>query len=128
MMERKGWNASQTIHAARNFLEESAKLTNAHMSLYVNGRAVPKPRYLRAISQALEVSEAELLGPDANDELVRDEGALTKTGDVIHPPGTVRVSDADGANALLEISQRVPWTTALEILRLLKAHEETEHE
>src|SRR5829696_3435004 len=61
-IHRKGWSQARTVEEARRFLAPNERLGPAHLSMYVNGRALPQVSYLRALSRALEVSEEELLG------------------------------------------------------------------
>lgn len=131
-MARKGWTQTQTAKAAAAFLTPGEKLGRSHLSQYVTGRALPGPRYRSALSRALELSEAELMGPALGEEatapasLTIDDqplrsGDQAASGEEASPEReAVEVRDAGDGGAWLHIDQRIPWSTALEILKLLK--------
>lgn len=120
-IDRKGWTPAETVQAARRFLAPTDSLAHAHISHYLNARAIPRPQYLRALSRALDVTAEDLLGGAAGgDPAVSPNGADAAIGTPA-PGGRVAVRDADAGEAWIEINQRVPWSTALEILKLLKA-------
>ena len=123
-MESKGWTQARTVQEVRHFLGEGERFGAAHMSHYLNGRAIPQMSYLRALSRALEVSEERLLGGTARKPPQQNDDVVIVDPD---PQGALRgrrtsaqVRDADEGEAWLEVNERVPWETALEILRLLK--------
>jgi transcriptional regulator with XRE-family HTH domain len=123
---RKGWSQARTVEEARRFLAAHERLGPAHLSLYVNGRALPQVSYLRALSSALDVSEEELLGGRSGRVIeptqrvpVHSQSAREGSRSE-NSTSSAQVRDANGA-AWLEINEQVPWETALEILRLLKA-------
>jgi len=126
-IERKGWSQARTVEEVRRFLAPGEKLGPAHLSLYVNGRALPQRSYLRALSRALKVSEEELLGATVSGRAVEPSQQLLvqprpaqETNRSADSTSSAQVRDANGA-AWLEIDEPVPWETALEILRLLRA-------
>jgi len=132
-MERKGWTQSETAKAAAAFLPRGEKLGRAHVSHYVTARAMPRPPYLSALSKALELSEAELMGSgrEAQDDMLTFPFAIVDQHTRLPPqaliggdaPGgseAVEVRDIGDGGAWLHIDQRIPWATALEILKLLK--------
>jgi transcriptional regulator with XRE-family HTH domain len=109
-MERKGWDLSETARQTAFVLGANAKFSRSHVWHYLHARAMPRARQLAALSDALEVRPNDLLR--ALPTQVEDEsGTLTST---IHAE-----YQGDGT-VILEVSQRVPWQTALEVMRLLK--------
>jgi transcriptional regulator with XRE-family HTH domain len=120
-MAAKNWTSAQTLKAAREFISPLDNLAHSHMSHYLHGRAIPRGPYLAALSQALEVSEEELLGAPESvaPSAERSQKILPKARPL--QQASVQVREVEGGEAWLEINQRVPWATALEILRLLKS-------
>ena len=115
-LKRKGWSQARTVEQARRFLDAGERLGPAHLSHYLNARAIPQMSYLRALAQALEVSEQELLSGIP--------GGMTITVDDLPPAelhAATEVRDAENGEAWLKLNERVPWETAIEILRLVKA-------
>ena len=106
-MGRKGWGLSETARHTSRVLGPDAKFGRAHVWHYLHGRAVPRARQLDALSRALDVEPDDLLGSDPGPR----GRPLT---------GTVRAHDHGDGTVFLEVVQRVPWTTALEILRVLQ--------
>ena len=60
-MDERGWTANETARRVREELGEGAKFTPANISHYRQGRSLPRPRYLEALSRALGVDKGELL-------------------------------------------------------------------
>jgi hypothetical protein len=75
-------------------------------------RAIPRERQLYALSHALEVEPKELLALDPPVQGGKAASALV---------GVVRAQDQGDGTVALEIVQRLPWETALKVLRVLKA-------
>jgi transcriptional regulator with XRE-family HTH domain len=137
-IDRKGWSMSETARRASNYLNEGEKFGRAHVWHYVQGRALPRFRYLEALSLALDVRPDDLMPGDSDG--AQDRRALQSTrasapaathktapgGDKPTQPapapanGMVHVRDYGDGTALLEISDRVPWATALAVLQILK--------
>jgi transcriptional regulator with XRE-family HTH domain len=109
-MARKGWGLSETARQASQLLGPDAKFGRAHVWHYIRGRAVPRARQLDALSRALEVEAHDLLSA----EPPRNAGAIPAAA-----PSIVRAQDEGDGTVFLEVCQRVPWSTALEILRVL---------
>ena len=59
-MERKGWSISETARQASQLLKDGGRLSRAHVWHYAQGKALPRTRYLQALSLALDVSFEEL--------------------------------------------------------------------
>lgn len=122
-IERKGWTLSETARQTSDVLGGDAKFGRAHVWHYLNGRAIPRARHLDALSQALQVEPHELLGStmpsgDRSSEIGEAaQGSEGFSGSV----AVVQAEDYGDGTALLRISQRVPWPTALKVMTLLKA-------
>ena len=112
-MDRNGWSLSETARQAAKVLGPDAKFGRAHVWHYLNGRALPRRAQLSALSQALGVHEDELLGAPVPSE-------VTQRGRV----SGLSVDDLGDGHALLEVSQRVTWETALQVMRALKNDQE----
>src|SRR5215211_5190620 len=67
-IERKGWSMSETARRASTFLNEGEKFGRAHVWHYVQGRALPRFRYLEALSLALNVRPDELMPVESDTE------------------------------------------------------------
>jgi transcriptional regulator with XRE-family HTH domain len=122
-MERKGWSPSQTARAASRLLASGEQISDAHMWHYLRG-SVPRARYLEALSQALDVSSQELVPSAQPIELaVIDIPSTRSAAQTITPPAAspvaLQVRDLKNGSARIEICDEVPWSTAIEILRLL---------
>ena len=111
-MGRKGWGLSETARQASQLLGPDAKFGRAHVWHYLHRRAMPRARQLNALSKALDVGPDELLGSDS----FSHPRALAAV-----PMGLVRAHDQGNGMVFLEVAQRVPWATALEILRVLQS-------
>jgi transcriptional regulator with XRE-family HTH domain len=57
---RKGWSISETARRAAAHLGSGTKFGDGHVWQYVHGRAVPRTRYLLALSRALDLEPHEL--------------------------------------------------------------------
>ena len=130
-IERKGWSMSETARRASTFLNEGEKFGRAHVWHYVQGRALPRFRYLEALSLALNVRPDELMPVESDTEhdlrspqsarssspVIAKPGSRLAIDKAVHSSGTasgmVHVRDYGDGTALLEVSERVPWATAL---------------
>lgn len=138
-IDRKGWSMSETARRAANFLDGGEKFGRAHIWHYVQGRALPRVRYLEALSLALNVRPGDLMPGESDREVElsppkRGERAATVPAKSARAPvvekspqaapvsgsGMVHVRDYGDGTALLEVSERVPWTAALAVLQILK--------
>jgi transcriptional regulator with XRE-family HTH domain len=126
-MERKGWTVADTARQVSRLLGEDDKFGSSHLSHYLSGRAVPRARYLQALSRALDVRPEDLLPnrlPQGDDTSQRSfEGLSSARADSARAASQVdlvHVRDYGDGTALLQVLQRVPWPTALEIMALVK--------
>jgi transcriptional regulator with XRE-family HTH domain len=109
-MERKGWDLSETARQTAFVLGVNAKFSRSHVWQYLHARAMPRDRQLAALSNALEVRPNDLLR--ALPTQVEDKSGT--------PTGIIHAEHQGDGTVILEVSQRVPWQTALEVMRLLK--------
>lgn len=114
-IDRKGWSLSQTARNASRVLGPDAKFGRAHVWRYLHQRAIPRERQLYALSHALEVEPKELLAMDPP-----AQGGKAASAQV----GIVRAQDQGDGTVALEIVQRLPWETALKVLRVLKVDDD----
>jgi transcriptional regulator with XRE-family HTH domain len=121
-MQERGWTVNETARRVREELGEGAKFTPANISHYRQGRSIPRPRYLAALSRALGVDQGELL----------TEASAPHVANSSHKPGeplagieiragspSFHIEDR-GGNAWLQINQQLPWPIAIQILQVLK--------
>ena len=122
-IERKGWTLSETARQTSDVLGGDAKFGRAHVWHYLNGRAIPRARHLDALSQALQVEPRELLGSATTSDGERTSVSAEPAAqaDSFSGLAVVQAEDYGDGTALLRISQRVPWPTALKVMTLLKA-------
>ena len=109
-IERRGWSLSETARRTASVLGADAKFGRSNLSHYLHGRALPRGRQLLALCHALGVRPDDLL----SGEPPRDVDVISRT------PTGLHAQDQGDGTVLLEVSQRVPWQTALEVMRLLK--------
>lgn len=62
-ISRKGWSLRETAHQTCRFLDGGAKFGPAHVWHYLQGKTLPNPRYLLALSRALGMDADELIPP-----------------------------------------------------------------
>ena len=124
-MERKGWTLSETARQTSDVLGADAKFGRARrVATSMRGRF--RGPDISTPSQALQVTPHELLGfassptgeesPDSRVSNAITRPAETKSilSQVVH------AEDFGDGTALLHVSQRVSWTTALKVMMLLK--------
>ena len=121
-LNRKGWTASEAVRQVSRLLADGDKFGRAHMWQYLQGRALPRSRYLLGLRRALEVDPGELLPerpvPLASPAPAFSFGAAAASAN--GPADVVHVRDYGDGTALLEVAQRVPWDTALQVIHILK--------
>jgi transcriptional regulator with XRE-family HTH domain len=126
-IERKGWSMSETARRASMFLGDDDKFGRAHVWQYVQGKSLPRLKYLEALSAALQVKVDELVPADILPAYSNGEQQLQAARPAVDqlPSGQrnefVHVRDYGDGSALLEIHQRVSWETALAVLQVLKS-------
>ena len=126
---------SETARRASQHLNQGDKFGRAHVWHYVQGKALPRMKYLEALSLALEMRPDELMpgeaGIEAAEHVMRENAGGANARASREAPagesadGMVHVRDYGDGTALLEVSQRVSWETAIAVLRMLKAPSDT---
>ena len=109
-IERRGWSLTETARQTASVLGTDAKFGRGNLSHYLHGRAMPRARHLAALSHALGVSPDDLL----------PGGGPSRVEVISGTPTGIHAQDQGDGTVLLEVSQRVPWQTAFEVMRLLK--------
>ena len=124
-IERKGWTATEAARRVSHLLGEKDKFSRAHLWQYLNGKSLPRTRYLRALSRALDVRPEDLIPPTSRAiraARARDLRELAVADPLrAEPAGIVHVRDYGDGTALVQVSERVPWETALAVMKLLKS-------
>jgi transcriptional regulator with XRE-family HTH domain len=116
-MDERGWTANETARRVREALGEGAKFTPANISHYRQGRSLPRPRYLEALSRALGLTKGELL----TEASPAQQHTPLSSAPIELPNGSPSFHIEDrGGNAWLQINQQLPWPMALKILEVLK--------
>jgi transcriptional regulator with XRE-family HTH domain len=126
-MERKGWTTSETARQVSHFLGQKDKFSRAHLWQYLQGKSLPRTRYLQALSRALDMRPEDLIPrtpaldqgrrAPADNELASAPKTLPVQSSA---PRIVHVRDYGDGTALVQVSERVSWETALSVLKLLK--------
>jgi transcriptional regulator with XRE-family HTH domain len=135
IMDEQGLTVGETARRFVQQLPEGEAVSRASLLHYLSGRSMPRLRYLDALCAALGVSTCQLVpdldSPQRDQEVISEIIAETTSREEEaqgHPASRDRLGHRDaglsmedfGSEVHLRIEQRVPWTVALEILRLLK--------
>ena len=130
-IDRNGWTATEAARRVSNLLGPKDKFSRAHLWQYLNGKSLPRTRYLRALSRALDVRPEDLIPRTSRvAEKARAEAdhgpSASALGETFRsgPSGIVHIRDFGDGTALLQVSERIPWETALAVMRLLKTPED----
>jgi transcriptional regulator with XRE-family HTH domain len=137
-MSERGLTAAETARRMRDYLPVGDKASRSTICQYKAARALPRLRYLDALSMALGVNKSDLLPSletDATGNCVeqdrrrRAERMNRATDDTDadaeasgSPENSVPLCTIEdlGDEVHLRINQRVSWAAALTILRVLK--------
>jgi len=109
-MKRKGWSISETARQTSSALGGATKFSTGHLWHYLHERALPRHAYLEALSRALDAPLRELLGAE---HMKGGESAGASNG-------YVHLRDCGDGTALLQVAQRVSWTTVLKVTKALR--------
>jgi hypothetical protein len=109
-MRAKGWNQAETARQVLARLPPGQKFTAANLSHYIHGRSAPR----RVIRQIL----VRILDLDAQPAPPSGGPAGAESG---VPPlaSNVHVVDLHDGTVRLIVNDRVPWPTAIRVLRAL---------
>jgi transcriptional regulator with XRE-family HTH domain len=107
-MVEKGLRQIDLARRAEELLPDGSKFGRDSVSLYVRGKHMPGPTYLKAM--------AEALGCDSKD-LLPTRGIPTAQ-EIAAPP--FEMKEIGGGNVYLRINQAVTWSVAASIVSILK--------
>lgn len=137
LMEDRGWSVHETARRVKEHLPEGESISQASISRYRTGRAVPRLGHLQALSLALGVPKSELMSASEEDEgaglpaqdtpaqmrrrrwAAADRGHAADERQVGQLEGFVQFVDL-GDKMHLVVDQVVPWSTGLKILKILR--------
>lgn len=102
MILAKGWNQSD--------MARQANLPRDSISTYVRGIALPTPKSLKALAEALGVSEIDLL-PNAVESAIDED----------HPSFEIRVSPSAPSTAWVRLNRLMSLSTATKIAELIES-------
>jgi transcriptional regulator with XRE-family HTH domain len=148
LMEEKGLSVATAARLVQQQLP-GGSFNSANISHYRAGRSLPRPDVLRALSAVLNVEPEELAPSKANgqaghsngmmelaivDDGNHESGARDSTSNVAAPAGAANglalgsipefhITDLAGGEALLQINQRLSWSTVIRILQALKGED-----
>jgi transcriptional regulator with XRE-family HTH domain len=129
-MQHQGLTIAETARRVRQHLPNGEGFDDTNLIHYRQGRSVPRPAHLEALSRALGVSASDLLGTEAGARAVDTRQRTPATSvplrphhevaEAGRPSPVIQVMEDYGENVLLRFEQLVPWPVALRILQLLK--------
>jgi transcriptional regulator with XRE-family HTH domain len=105
---QKGWTQSELARRVAPLLKNS-RLGRDNISKYVRGKVLPLPPALNAIARVLDLDVTELLPQGRAPSAVESE----------RPPFEIKTLE-EGEMAWIHLSMALPFTTCLEIRRLVR--------
>jgi len=134
LMEQRGLTIAETARRVRKLLPEGEGFDDTNLIHYRQGRSVPRPGHLEALSRALGVRSADLIVTHArrmpSDQErdprspLRSEAAelnvLREAATDAKSRSAIQAIEDHGEKVLLRFEQLVPWSVALQILHALK--------
>jgi transcriptional regulator with XRE-family HTH domain len=135
LMDEKGLSVTVAARLVQEQLP-GGSFKAANISHYRAGRSMPRPDVLKALSAVLEVDPEEL-APSLADLIVAGSERLTesrakakfanevsiassKKVDSTDSVSQFHVTDLPNGEALLQINQKLSWSTVIRILQVLK--------
>jgi transcriptional regulator with XRE-family HTH domain len=141
IMKQRGLSIAETARQMRQHLPAGEGFTAANLTHYRQGRSVPRPKYLEALSRVLEVDPSALIREGASTGGQPRAGAVARSGssqakarkadariqdghtaESTTPPADAVVIADYGDEVHIRIDQRLPWSVGLRILQALKGH------
>jgi transcriptional regulator with XRE-family HTH domain len=140
-MEDRGLSVTETARRVRQYLPEGESISQASISHYRTGRALPRLRYLDALSLALGVPKSELISSGQEDRDVESPPSRAAEPAKANPTDASKIDEPEtrpspgrapgGAQGCLQfvdlgdrmhlrIDQVLPWSTGLQILKILR--------
>ncbi len=134
LMQERGLTIAETARRVRKHLAEGEGFDDTNLIHYRQGRSIPRPGHLEALSRALGIRASELVGGEARRQLVPVERespptARTETAELkifrsaasgAGPRSPIQAIEDHGEKVLIRFEQLVPWSVALQILHALK--------
>lgn len=132
LMQERGLTIAETARRVRRHLGEGEGFDDTNLIHYRQARSVPRPAHLDALSKALGVRPADLLGdampPPGEAREPRSIARSVASGlRIIQTSGgngeaqsPIQAIEDHGEKVLLRFEQLVPWSVALQILHALK--------
>jgi transcriptional regulator with XRE-family HTH domain len=105
LMDDRGMSQSDLARAAQKYLPDGRLFRRDNISVYVNERALPRPKQLNAIAKALRVDPNDLL-PETD-----------RNG--VSVPYSIQPVPGEPGQSHLLVNMKVPMRTAISILALL---------
>ena len=137
IMAEKDLTVTATAKLVRQRLSDES-FNAVNITHYRAGRSLPRPRILKALSDALGVDPQDLAplpAADAGNFLPVNGGEVIETGasrmvgrkgtadESINSIPAFNLEDMLGGKAWLQINQRLSWPTVIKILQVLKGED-----
>jgi transcriptional regulator with XRE-family HTH domain len=120
-IKRSGLTYKETARRAQEHLPPGARISDVSVWSYAKGRSLPRRMtHVEALSKVLGLETEELVSSNPRIARHTDAGAGGEDYPDIH------IEDLGDGNAFVRIAQPVPWSVAVEVLRLIKGAGEDE--
>jgi len=106
LMEERSFTQAELARVAQRYLPKGKSFGRYSINQYCNGKSLPRGAHLDAMAAALSVEPLDLL-PTRGKPDVDMVNAFT-------------VQDAGDGTVWIFVSQKVDWSTAAEIMKILK--------
>lgn len=117
-IKRSGLTYKETARRAQEHLPPGSRISDVSVWSYAKGRSLPRRMtHVEALGKVLGIDAQELIGEGAP-ESGSDAGAAA----LVDRP--VEVEDIGDGLAFLRVNQALPWSVAVEVLRLVKGAQE----
>jgi transcriptional regulator with XRE-family HTH domain len=116
-IEMRGWTLAEAAREISRYLPVGQVFNPVNLSHYVHGRSFPRPKFRKALEQALDIGESF----DAPRKRRKRAPNLTGNTDsqALGDEPMVRVQDMGNGTARVQIDQVLPWPDALKLLEVL---------
>ena len=116
-IEMRGWTLAEAAREISRYLPGGQVFNPVNLSHYVHGRSFPRPKYRKALEQALDMGESFEMPRRKRKRAPTLIGAAEAAAPGEEP--TVRVQDMGNGTARVQIDQVLPWPDALRLLEVL---------
>jgi len=134
VMDERGLTIAETARRLRQQLPEGEGFDDTNLIHYRQGRSIPRPAHLDALSRALGVRVSDLVGAEERRPVTAERAALAPAArtestqlsvsrlmsEMTGLRSPIQAIEDHGDNVLIRFEQLVPWSVALEILHALK--------